>query len=332
MNKVLITGGTGFVGSHLLRYLTARGSEVAVLASSGCENALPNVRCYKADIRDADAVHAAIHEFKPMFICHLAAISSVGTSWKSPRLTYEVNVFGTLNVIEAAADLSSPPRILSVSTAQVYAPNLATLSETSPLAPDNPYAASKAMAELLRVQYRRGAAGGVIVARSFNHAGPGQSTDFVLSSIAKQFAETQLGLREPKLSLGNLHVKRDFTDVRDVVRAYALLLEKTEVEDVYNVCSGRSRSIGEIVKMFEFLSGVNVTVESHSSKQRLGESDQVCGDPAKIRDATGWEPQIPFSTTLQDLLAYWRDVLVNSSENPSERNSLAEASVQLLSK
>jgi GDP-4-dehydro-6-deoxy-D-mannose reductase len=233
----------------------------------------------------------------------------VDLSWKAPRFTYEVNVFGTLNVLEAAMTLATPPRVLNVSTAQVYAPSPSVLSEDSPLSPDNPYAASKAMAEFLQVQFRKQSAGGIMTARSFNHAGPGQSPDFVLSSIAKQIAEIEAGRREPKLVLGNLHVKRDFTDVRDVVRAYWLLLEKGNVNEVYNVCSGRSWSIEQLVADFQSVAEMKVAIESHADKRRAREISEVCGDAAKIRAATGWEPQIPLETTIRDLLSYWRSSL-----------------------
>jgi len=317
MEKVLITGGTGFAGSHLVSLLKSRGSRVAVLASSGCSKS-SDLECYHADVRDADKVSSAIHQFKPNCIYHLAAISSVEFAWKSPRLTYEVNVFGTLNVFEAAMRLAEPPRVLNVSTAQVYAPSISVLKESSPLAPDNPYAASKAMAEFLSVQFRKRSSGGIVTVRSFNHAGPGQSPDFVLSSIAKQFAEIEAGVRDPKLILGNLHVKRDFADVRDVVHAYSLLLQKGEVNEIYNVCSGHSRSIEEIVREFESISSINIEIESLPNKQRAGENEVVCGDPTKIRKATGWQPKIPLKTTLTDLLNYWRArIVANRGAMPS---------------
>jgi len=317
MEKVLITGGTGFVGGHLVSLLKSRGSRVAVLASSGCSQN-SDLECYHADVRDADKVFSAIHQFKPNYIYHLAAISSVEFAWKSPRLTYDVNVFGTLNVFEAAMSLAEPPIVLNISTAQVYAPSISVLKESSALAPDNPYAASKAMAEFLSVQFRKRSSGDIVTARSFNHAGPGQSPNFVLSSIAKQFAEIEAGVRNPKLILGNLHVKRDFTDVRDVVQAYSLLLQKGEVKEIYNVCSGHSRSIEEIVREFESISGINVKIESLPGKQRAGENEVVCGDPTKIRAATGWQPEIPLRTTLKDLLNYWRgEVAANRGAIPS---------------
>jgi GDP-4-dehydro-6-deoxy-D-mannose reductase len=324
MERALITGGTGFVGKHLLSLLRSRGTQVAVLARGPCKQSL-DVACYETDVRDRDKVHSAIQDFRPNYIYHLAAVSSPPLSWTFTSLTYEVNVLGTMNVFEAAMSLPAPPRIVNVSTSQVYAPSASALSETSAVSPDNPYAASKLMAELLSVPVRhRVSEGGIITARSFNHTGPGQSCDFVLSSIAKQFAEIEADRRDPKLVLGNIHVKRDFTDVRDVVKAYSLLLEKGSVNEIYNVCSGRARSIKEIVEQFELISGITVEIEMHPGKQRTGEVEEVRGDHSKIRAVTGWEPVIPWKKSLHDLLSYWRaslrhdsrDASANSTEQP----------------
>jgi GDP-4-dehydro-6-deoxy-D-mannose reductase len=307
MLRVLITGGTGFVGSHLVPLLQGRGFEVAILAQNRRQTC--SVNFYEADIRDSRAVRLAIHDFKPHHVYHLAAISSVEVSFRTPRLTYDLNVTGTCNVFEAAMSLPQPAKILNVSTAQVYARSADPLVETSALGPDNVYAASKAMAEFLAVQFRRTAHGGIVTARAFNHGGPGQSGAFVLSSIAKQFAEIELGLRPPTLLLGNIHVKRDFTDVRDVVEAYLLLLEKGCVNEIYNVCSGRALSIEDLVREFCSITGVRVHVETDPAKRREGENDFVCGNPQRIKAATGWQARIPLTTTLRDLFLYWRSSL-----------------------
>jgi GDP-4-dehydro-6-deoxy-D-mannose reductase len=232
-----------------------------------------------------------------------------------------VNVFGTLNVFEAASRLAHPCRVLNVSSAQVYAPSKFELTEISRIAPDNPYAASKAMAEFVTVPYSRSSKIDIVTVRSFNHAGPGQSPEFVVSSIAKQFAEIEAGSREPKLILGNTHVRRDFTDVRDVVNAYALLIEKGRANEIYNVCSGEARSIESIVEEFKSISEIDVSIESDHNKRRLGEHDAVWGSPAKLQAATGWKPEVPLRTTLQDVLTYWREQLQQNaaSEISSKR-------------
>jgi len=306
MRHVLITGGTGFVGTHLLRFLKSTAS-VAVLASSAGDRDRANgVIYYDLDIRSADDLRRVLREFSPAEIYHLAAISAIALSWTDPRLTFEVNVVGTYNLLEAAMSLPSPPRILNISTAQVYAPSSMPLGEASPIAPCNPYAATKAMAELNMVQYQKSRLGGVITARAFNHTGPGQATDFVLPSIAKQFAEIELGLRSPVLTVGNLDVSRDFTDVRDVVGAYCALMNRGRTGEVYNVCSGVPLRLADVVAEFELLCKVKVKIHTDPARCRVNEITCIVGDRRKIENETGWKPEIPLQTTLRDLLDYWR--------------------------
>jgi GDP-4-dehydro-6-deoxy-D-mannose reductase len=307
LDRVLITGGTGFVGTHLVRFLKPSSSKIAVLSSGHIKSCREEgVAYYELDIRGADEVHSVVREFKPTRVYHLAGISAVDLSWSNPRLTFEVNVLGTYNLFDAAMSLPSPPKILNVSTAQVYAPSCRVLTEASPVGPDNPYAASKAMAELLLVQYRKSARGGVITARSFNHTGPGQPSNFVLPSISRQFAEMQAGLRPPKLTVGNVNVRRDFTDVRDVVHAYVALLDKGRTGEVYNVCSGTAVRLMDIIRKFQATCGTNVNFENDPALARSNDVPQVVGDPAKIRKETGWSPQVTLEETIRALLHYWR--------------------------
>lgn len=306
MSRILITGGTGFVGAHLIQFLKSSTSHIAVLASGGNSRPRPDVNYYEVDIRDRSAVRSVVHEVKPNQIYHLAGISSVDDSWSNPRLTYEVNVFGADNLFDAAMSLPSPPTILNVSTSQVYAPCSRALSEDSQVQPNNPYAASKAMAELLVVGYQKFTAGGIVTARAFNHTGPGQPPNFVLPSIAKQFAEIELGLRPPRLAVGNIEVKRDFTDIRDVVRAYCMLLDKGKPGEIYNVCSGSAIRLADIIQMFESVTGTKITIETDAARVRCNDVLQICGDPKKIREATGWYPQISLPKTIAGLLDYWR--------------------------
>ena len=307
MRRALITGGTGFVGTHLVRFLNAEAVQVAVLAS-GVEFPAPppGVHFNRVDIRKADDVRSVVREFRPTEIYHLAGISAVDISWSNPSLTFEVNVIGAYNLFEAGMGLAAPPRILNVSTAQVYVPSASVLTEASLVGPANPYSASKAMSELLSVQYSKVLSGGVITARSFNHSGPGQRPGFVLSSIAKQLAEMSEGRRAPKLIVGNVDVVRDFTDVRDVVRAYAALIERARIGEVYNVCSGFGVRVADIIAKFTSISGVAVTLETDPARLRPGEVSTVVGDSTKIRRETGWIPQIPVEKTIQDLLDDWR--------------------------
>jgi GDP-4-dehydro-6-deoxy-D-mannose reductase len=313
--RVLITGGTGFVGTHLIRFLKSRASKIAVLAArDGSFRQEPEVEYHALDIRRADQVRSVVHNLSPTHVYHLAGISAVDVSWSNPRLTFEVNVLGAYNLFEAAMSLPSPPRILNVSTSQVYAPSGTILTESSPVNPDNPYAASKAMAELLRVQYRKCTAGGIVTARSFNHTGPGQTPNFVLPSIAKQFAEMEAGVRPPRLTAGNLEVKRDFTDVRDVVAAYSALLEKGRFDEVYNVCSGSAVRLADVVRKFEAISGIAVEINTDSDRLRSNEVSQIFGDSTKLRTETGWSPQIPLEKTIRDLLDYWREMIKRGNQ------------------
>lgn len=304
--RILITGGTGFVGAHLVRFLKSRDSQISVLASGSRFVAEPGVRYHEVDIRDAERVRSVVREVNPDQIYHLAGITAVDVSRRYPRLTYEVNVFGAQNLFDAAMQLPAPPRILNISTSQVYAPASGILTENSPLRPDNPYAASKAMAEMLAPQYAEGATGGIITARPFNHSGCGQPPTFVLPSIAKQFAEIELGLRTPKLNLGNIAIARDFTDVRDVVRAYCMLLERGKTSEAYNVCSGTSIVLSDIIGMFQTISGIDITIEIDPNKVRAKEVAEIYGDPGKLQAKTGWDRQIPFEKTVEDMLNYWR--------------------------
>jgi GDP-4-dehydro-6-deoxy-D-mannose reductase len=302
--RVLVTGGTGFVGSHLVGLLKSRASKITVMSMEDPPRRDVEVEYFQADIRDEQRIRSILLQIRPDQVYHLAAISSADLAWRNPRLTYEVNVLGTYNLCQAAMGMDAPPVLLNVSTSQVYAPGSDALSEGCALGPDNPYAISKAMAELLVYQYR-GSSGGIITARAFNHSGEGQPPSFVLPSIARQFAEVELGRRPPKLRLGNLAVARDFTDVRDVVRAYATLVERGRKNDVYNVCSGTAVRLTEIIEMFQSASGIRVTVEVDADKVRSNEPARICGDARKIRSDTGWMPEIPLEKTVRDLFDYW---------------------------
>jgi GDP-4-dehydro-6-deoxy-D-mannose reductase len=306
LHRILITGGTGFVGRHLIRHLRCSTSNLVIMASETTSSPEAGVEYCEVDIRNAGDVQSAMGQIKPTEVYHLAGISAVGLAWANPRSTFEVNVEGTYNVLEATMGLPSPPRILNVSTAQVYAPSDAPLSESSPIGPVNPYAASKAMAELLEVSFRKSRGGAIITARSFNHTGPGQLPSFVLPSFAKQFAEIEAGMRPSKLAVGNIAVERDFTDVRDVVRAYSELLSKGRAGQVYNVCSGAATLLSDVVKQLQALCRTVVTIETDPTRMRGGDISRIVGDPSKIKKETGWEVRIPLSQTLRDLLDYWR--------------------------
>ena len=306
MQRILITGGTGFVGSYLVPFLKSRGEQVTVLSAGNATFQEGGVEYCKADIRNSDDVGAIVRAVNPNGIFHLAGVSSIAESWTNPRLAFDVNVAGTFNLFESAMRLPCPPRILNVSTGQVYAQSDAALEETAPLGPDNPYAATKAMAELLAVQYRQSTSGGIITARAFNHTGPGQLPSFALPSFAKQLAEMESGIIPPVLKVGNIKVKRDFTDVRDVVVAYCQLLEKAKNGGIYNVCSGHAVLLVDVLKELQTHCSVKVELEVDPARVRSNDIPQVLGDPSKIQRETGWRSQVPLKTTLRELLAYWR--------------------------
>ena len=307
--RVLITGGTGFVGAHLISFLKTRATYIGVIASGGSPTRHPEAHYHELDIRNAGEVRSVVNEVRPSHVFHLAGVSAVDVSWRESRLNFEVNVCGAYNLFEAAMSLPAPPRILNVSTSQVYAASGHPLSEEDPVHPANPYAASKAMAEMIRVQYQHHRLGGIVTARSFNHTGPGQSANFVIPSMAKQFAEIELGMRPASITVGNIQIKRDFSDVRDVVRAYFLLLEHGGTGEVYNVCRGVAVRLEDILKMFQSVCGVEVKIEIDPDRLRRSDPLEICGNPQKLSAATGWRPQIPLSQTISDTLDHWKSEL-----------------------
>jgi len=297
--------------------------EVFVFSSTRGESAAdrnPKIRYIQADICDVAAVTRVFEESQPDEIYHLAGVSSVPASRQFPRQVLEINVLGTFNLFEAASRMQSFPRVLNVSTGQVYAAAgeaARPLDEQCPVQPANWYATSKVMAELLASQYtdRKGAF--LINARPFNHSGPGQSSDFVLSTLASQVAEAEAGLRPASIKVGDLSVVRDFTDVRDVVRAYYLLLRSGRNGEVYNVCSGVARQVSYALEFLQSLAEIEIKVEVEPSRLRPNETRQIFGDPSKIQKETGWRPAIPFETTVRDLLDYWRaQIRLKQAANP----------------
>jgi len=315
--RALITGAGGFAGSHLAEYLLSLGQEVVALLAQEEEEAnlahiRPQLMIERADVRDADSIFEVLSGTKPHRMYHLAAQSSPARSLADPRLTYEVNFGGTLSILCAWHRLEFDSRLLYVSSADVYgcvgSQDLPLREETA-LRPFSPYAGSKAAAELLAFQFFRSYGLPIMRVRPFNHTGPRQSAAFVCSSFAKQIAEVNTGLRPNTVVVGNLKVDRDFSDVRDVVRGYYLLLEKGEPGEVYQLCSGRAVSIEAILQILIAAASKPVQVTIDSSRERPQESRELWGDPSKARQATGWKPQYALETTLQDLELYWERTL-----------------------
>lgn len=306
--RALISGGTGFVGTHLAGFLVGQGVEVFVFSRTVPREPSPRVAYFEADIRDLSALRQICEETQPDEIYHLAAVPSIADSWNDPRGTFDINVAGTHNLLQACMPLASRPRFLNVSTAQVYAARSEPgLTEDCPVQPVSPYAATKAMAELLVYLYPRSQQERVVTARPFNHSGPGQSADYVLSDFARQIAEMEIGARAPVLVVGDLEVERDFTDVRDVVRAYVMLLQGGRGGEVYNVCSSATYRISSAVDVLQSLTSVRLAIQVAPERARPGQPRRICGDPSKLQEDTGWRPTISWEAMLRDLLQHWRE-------------------------
>lgn len=319
--KALITGGPGFAGSHLAEYLLEQGQEVVALAAeqedlANLKHFLSKVRIERADLRNAVQLLEVVRDTRPERVYHLAALSSPSDSSHNPGLTYAVNFVGTLNLLLACRCLEADCRFLFVSSSEVYGnlPQEALpLREETPLRPASPYAGSKAAGELLAYQFFKSYGLPVIRVRPFNHTGPRQSPAFVCSDFARQVAEIDLGLRPPTMAVGNLNVRRDFSDVRDIVRGYYLLLERGEPGDVYQLGSGRAVSVEEILRVLLGLCSKPVEVHVDQSRLRRAEAPVVWGDTSKAEKAVGWKRHFTLETTLLDLKQYWEEILRSAS-------------------
>lgn len=292
--RSLVTGGKGFVGSWLTAHLADLGDEVVVID-------------HEVDVTDAQAVRAAVQDAGPGAVYHLAARTHVGQSWTDPSTVFEVNALGTLHVLEAARACEPMPRVLLVSSAEVYGmveESALPVGEDAALAPVTPYAASKVAAEYLAVQAHLGHGLPVIRVRPFNHVGPGQPSGFVVPSFAERIVEAKRkGVRS--LPVGNMAARRDLTDVRDVVRAYRLLVERAPAGEVYNVCSGRAVSVEEVAHRMLELAGIDLELVTDPALARPVDVPVMRGDPTRVEAATGWRPEIDLDRTLADVLAEW---------------------------
>lgn len=313
--RVLITGMSGFAGRHLTDLLlkTTHWTLIGVSRTTQGDRPSPRVFWWKVDLRDADAVMRLLRYERPDIIIHLAAQSHVPTAWKQPWETFEANVRAQLNLFEGAIAAKLSPRFLIVSSNEVYGRPASEhdlpFRETQPLQPTNPYAVSKAAQELMALQYHISHGYDVVIARPFNHFGPGQDTRFVASDFARQIVEIELGRREPVMHLGNMQAERDFTDVRDIVQAYLALIQYADGGRAYNVCSGKPRSIQSLLDTMLGMTNARVEQRSDPTRFRVADTPVSYGDPTRIREATGWEPRIPFEQTIADVLDYWREQL-----------------------
>ncbi len=310
--KVLITGADGFVGRWLATYLAHVGAHVLGLGLHPPKTRKPwdSCRYEVCDVTDGVGMLRLIREFRPHYVFHLAAQSSVKRSWEDPDLTYRVALFGQENLIQALLKADSDPVVLVACSAEEYGlvkEGEIPINEQQPLRPANPYGLSKVIQDY-HAQFSFLSFGvKTIRARAFNVAGPGQPPYFVVADFAKQIAEAEAGLREACIRVGNLEARRDFCDVRDLVRAYILLAEKGKPGEAYNICSGVDRSIRSVLEELISMSRVPIRVEVDSDRFRKVDVPVLRGDWGKIKREVGWEPSIPFSKTLRDTLDWWRD-------------------------
>jgi len=314
--RVLITGITGFAGSHLADHcLEHREVDVYGIIrwrsrTENIEHLEGKIKLLECDLRDATSTRDVIEEIHPDRIFHLAAQSFVPTSWRAPTESLVTNVIGQLNIFEAMRKINLKARIQIACSSEEYGmvhDNELPVTEDQPLRPLSPYGVSKVGQDLLAYQYFMSYKMDVVRTRGFNHTGPRRAPVFVVSDFAKQIADIEKGRKEPVLHVGNLDAERDFTDVRDIVRAYYLSLEKGKSGEAYNLCSEKSWRIRDMLD--RLLSQTDAQIEVRQDPARLRPSDvpRLRGDCSKFRRDTGWAPRIPFEQTLKDMLDYWRN-------------------------
>jgi GDP-4-dehydro-6-deoxy-D-mannose reductase len=314
--KILITGITGFAGSHLADFLLEEQPQAEIHGlyrwrsrRENIKQLIGKVQLQECDIRDATATREVVEAVRPDYIFHLAAQSFVPTSWKAPQESLSTNLLGQLNIFEAVRKADLDCRIQVAGSSEEYGmvyEGEIPITEDQPLRPLSPYAVSKVAQDALAYQYFMSFGMKTLRTRGFNHTGPRRPSVFVCSDFARQVVEIEMGLRENLIRVGNLDARRDFTDVRDTVRAYWLAISKGEPGEVYNVATGSSWAMSEVLDKLIKLAGVDVKIEVDPSRLRPSDVPRLEGDASKLREATGWKPQIPFEQTLSDLIEYWR--------------------------
>jgi GDP-4-dehydro-6-deoxy-D-mannose reductase len=321
--RALITGITGFAGSHLAEFLLAEHPEVEVFGTYRWRSRRDNielledkVRLLETDLRDYSSVHTTLEESRPDFIFHLAAQSFVPSSWTGPNETLITNIAGQTNLFEAIRKLDLDPVVQIACSSEEYGlvrPEETPIKETNPIRPLSPYAVSKVGQDFLGYQYFQSYGLKAIRTRGFNHTGPRRGDVFVTSNFARQLALIEAGQREPVIRVGNLEAVRDFTDVRDMVRAYWLAVNHATPGEVYNIASGEGITIQELLDRLIALSTAEVTIEIDPERLRPSDVEILVGDSSKFRAETGWEPKIPFEQTLSDTLEYWREQIARKT-------------------
>jgi GDP-4-dehydro-6-deoxy-D-mannose reductase len=314
--RILITGISGFAGSHLAEYFLNDGKHEVygtIKWRSDRQNIVgiqEKLNLLECDIKDAFAVKTVIEQVKPEQIFHLAAQSYVPFSWRAPEVTLTTNIIGELNIFEAVRATRLDSFIHIAGSSEEYGlvyPDEVPIKETNPLRPLSPYGVSKVTQDFLGFQYFKSYGMNIVRTRAFNHTGPRRGAVFATSNFARQIVEIEKGKREPIIKVGNLDAVRDFCDVRDVARAYALSLSKGEPGEVYNISSGVGIKIKNMLDKLITISKIDLKIETDKSRMRPSDVELLVGSAEKFKKATGWKPAIPFEQTLSDLLDYWRD-------------------------
>jgi len=325
--KALVTGITGFAGSHLAEHLLREGYEVRGTFRprsplDSVSHILDNIKLVECELTDPFNVRKLFDNYEPDLIFHLAAQSFVAASWRSPRNTIVNNIVSQLNLFESLMERGLNPTFLVAGSSEEYGRIRSgdfPITEAIPLKPLSPYGVSKVAQDMLGYQYFQSYGLNVIRTRAFNHTGPRRGEVFVTSNFALQIAQIELGERDKVIKVGNLDAERDFTDVRDTVRAYVQVLREGRVGDIYNIASGKARSIRSVLDTLLALSRVDVRTEVDESRLRPSDLPKLEGSYDKLRNATGWEPKIPFEKTMSDLLDYWRDRLKKGYKPSTQR-------------
>jgi GDP-4-dehydro-6-deoxy-D-mannose reductase len=314
--RILITGISGFAGSHLADYFLQEGKHEVygtIKWRSDRQNIIDiqdKIHLLECDIKDAFAMKMVVEQVKPDQIFHLAAQSYVPFSWRAPEETISTNIIGELNIFEAVRAAKIEPFIHIAGSSEEYGlvqPDEIPIKETNPLRPLSPYGVSKVAQDLLGYQYFKSYGMKIVRTRAFNHTGPRRGTVFVTSNFARQIVEIEKKMREPVIRVGNLEAVRDFSDVRDVVKAYALSLSKGKPGEVYNISSGIGIKIKDMLDKLIAISKVDIKIVTDESRMRPSDVELLVGSADKFKDATGWKTSIPFEKTLSDILDYWRN-------------------------
>jgi len=322
MKSILITGISGFVGGHFTRFIINKQPDYDIHGVSRSKPAwdfianrdliLNEITFHQCDLLDSKKINEIIGEIQPDYILHLASFSSVSQSWREPLASFLNNTNAFLNIIEAVRIQGSNTKILSIGSSEEYGivkKSDLPLTEKKPVAPANPYAVARVSEEHLAQIYATGYHLNICCTRSFNHIGPGQSDQFVVSSIAKQFAEIAIHHKKPVIKIGAGSIIRDFIDIEDVIRAYDAIFEKGVTGEVYNVCSGRGHSINDIVKSLSELTQTPVTVEHNTNLLRPIDNPVLIGNYRKLQTITGWKPECPIEKSLEKIHTYWLNKL-----------------------